>query len=101
MNQLPDPGADGEALKQAMNELMQRVREDVQAKERLLAQDPQAAERAARLRMVSTVSSGPSSRSARADSAIRAGVTAGRAGAIVTGDSSRRSRCHHSLPLGT
>lgn len=52
MNQLPDPGADGEALKQAMNELMERVREDVQARERLLAQDPQAAERAARLRIL-------------------------------------------------
>ena len=52
MNQLPDPGADGEALKQAMNELMDRVREDEQAQERLLAQDPQAAERAARLRIL-------------------------------------------------
>lgn len=52
MNQVPEQGADGEALKQAMNELMERVREDVQAQERLLAQDPQAAERAARLRIL-------------------------------------------------
>ena len=52
MNQVPGQGADGEALKQAMNELMERVREDVQAQERLLAQDPQAAERAARLRIL-------------------------------------------------
>lgn len=52
MNQLPEQGADGEALKQAMNELMERVREDVQARERLLAQDPQAGERAARLRIL-------------------------------------------------
>ncbi|MBU4182327.1 MAG: hypothetical protein KJ565_11565 [Gammaproteobacteria bacterium] len=52
MNQVPEQGAYGEALKQAMNELMERVREDVQAQERLLAQDPQAAERAARLRIL-------------------------------------------------
>lgn len=52
MNQVPEQGADGEALKQAMNELMERVRDDVQARERLLAQDPQAAERAARLRIL-------------------------------------------------
>lgn len=52
MNQVPEQGADGEALKQAMNELMERVREDAQAQERLLALDPQAAERAARLRIL-------------------------------------------------
>jgi uncharacterized membrane protein YccC len=52
MNPLPDQGADGEALKQAMNELMERVREDVAAQERLMAQDPQAGERAARLRIL-------------------------------------------------
>jgi uncharacterized membrane protein YccC len=52
MNPLPDQGADGEALKQAMNELMERVREDVAAQERLMAHDPQAGERAARLRIL-------------------------------------------------
>jgi uncharacterized membrane protein YccC len=52
MSQGSDQGADREALKQAMNQLMERVREDVQARDRLLAQDPQAAERAARLRIL-------------------------------------------------
>ncbi|MBT9552824.1 MAG: hypothetical protein IV088_18390 [Hydrogenophaga sp.] len=52
MNHAPDQGAGREALQQALTDLMERVREDVQAQERLLAQDPQAGECAARLRIL-------------------------------------------------
>lgn len=67
MNQIPkqqgrpdgapsEPGTHGaverDALAQAMHALMDRVREDVLAQERLLEQDPQAGERAARLRIL-------------------------------------------------
>jgi hypothetical protein len=52
MSHAPKPGENREALKQAMNELMERVRDDAAAQERLLAHDPQASERAARLRIL-------------------------------------------------
>ncbi|MDO9146962.1 hypothetical protein [Hydrogenophaga sp.] len=41
-----------EGLKLALNNLMERVREDALAQERLMAQDPKAGERAARLRIL-------------------------------------------------
>ncbi|MBW8469100.1 MAG: hypothetical protein K0M67_12610 [Thiobacillus sp.] len=52
MSRASEERADREALKQAMNALMERVREDAQAQERLMAHDPQVGERAAKLRIV-------------------------------------------------
>lgn len=49
MSRAPKEGENPEALKQAMSALMERVREDVLAQERLLATESKAAERAARL----------------------------------------------------
>lgn len=49
MSHAPKEGENAEELKQAMSALMERVREDVLAQERLLATEPKAAERAARL----------------------------------------------------